>query len=125
MDYNLRLVATDCVMPSQFFSAATESNHFWSSERRLMYACLQDAIHQVSTGHSGSIRQQRLATESAMWIFNDDASWPFAFIPICHHLHIEPSRLRALVKQIQTGRTIHKPRATPRVKQEHTHGKNP
>lgn len=123
MDYNSHLVATDYMMPSQFFNAATETDSFWNSERRLMYACLEDALNQVSYERSPDRRKQHLAQESVAWIMSDDCTWPFAFLPICHHLHIEPDNIRQLVREAQSGKRIMRyTHTSPRLKRLNLHG---
>lgn len=117
MDYKLYSVATDYVMPSQFFNATTETGSFWNSERRLMYACLEDALNQVRLGKSPQVRKQHLAQESVAWIMSDDCTWPFAFLTICHHLHIEPDNIRRYVRLfLSSDIPMTKTRATARNK---------
>lgn len=103
---NLRLLSTDYILPIQFFDTATEGEGFMTPERWLMYACLEDALQNIRQGiHvAASVRKQRLAKEAETWIDDNDTTWPFSFIPICHQLHIEPNHIRRLVRDVHAGK---------------------
>jgi len=64
-------------------------------ECRLMWAVLQDAIDTYAKHVDAKRpRHRRLFREVAEWIEEDDLTWPFSFINICHTLGLDPDYIR-------------------------------
>jgi len=84
----------ETILPSQYFDRF-QIDASLQPEKRLMLAVLEDAVgtfqkYAVATGR----RARRLFTESEEWFASDDTSWPYAFLPICQALGLEPEYVR-------------------------------
>lgn len=84
----------EVVLPSQF-SSGVRIDASLSPERRLLLAVLEEAVGDfqrdvVATGREA----QRRFAEAEEWIASDEATWPCAFVPICHALGLDPAWIR-------------------------------
>ncbi|MGE3498628.1 MAG: hypothetical protein AB7N53_12135 [Candidatus Binatia bacterium] len=67
-------------------------------ETRLMLAVLKEALRCFQNRrHRRDRRSRRLARESEQWFTSDDETWPFAFVPLCEKLGLEPDYVRACI----------------------------
>jgi hypothetical protein len=87
------LMAGGVLLPAQLPSSSA-----WSAERRLAAAVLASALLEVRGAYADRDRR-RMAGEDLEWIFSDDTSWPFSFLPLCQVLSIEPEYLRGAVRK--------------------------
>src|SRR5262245_34360874 len=85
----------DAVLPSQFY----EGKHADSGERRLAFACLEEACELIAKPradtHSRNVQARDVAVR---WMQSDDVVWPFSFLNLCAHLDINPGALREALK---------------------------
>src|SRR6185436_18171407 len=73
--------------------------HF-SSEQRLMFAVLTDAVECFQKHlDAKSCTGRKLFGEAQAWIASPESSWPFSFECICAALNLEPNYLRAGLRQ--------------------------
>lgn len=65
-------------------------------EHALRYAVLERALSDIRRGRrfAAHATARRLADEAMLWALDNDEAWPFAFVPVCHALGIEPGYLR-------------------------------
>lgn len=87
-------ITPEIVLPAQYF-AVRRSGAAQQPEKRLMLAVLEDAVsafqrHVTARGASA----RRAFADAEAWIGSDDATWPFAFLNICHTLGLEPDAIR-------------------------------
>lgn len=76
----------------------------WTPEKRLAAAVLRDALLGVRNASSGSHERKTRrheVSEDLRWIYSDDMTWPYAFVPLCHEFGIEPSWVRRMVRRWQ------------------------
>jgi hypothetical protein len=83
----------ETVMPVQFHGGPATR-----PEYRLMLAVLKDAIdiHRRYVRAGGP--RPRIVAETEDWLFSDDASWPLAFVNVCHALGIDVDWLRGRLR---------------------------
>lgn len=92
------------VLPEQFYSsvipAVQQSGHL-----ALRWAVLADALNcLLKASKKDGRREQRLAKETAEWVFTDEVDWPFSFVNICAALRIDPAYIRrGLLRWMQRG----------------------
>lgn len=88
------------------FLFTLRKSEFDMPEKRLMSAVLEDAItsfrHGASITGSPSLaetsrRKDLQAMEAREWLESEERDYPFAFVPICEALAIEPGWLRGRV----------------------------
>jgi hypothetical protein len=87
------LVAGASVLAAQLPAASQ-----WSPERRLAGAVLAAALIEVRDHHAQPT-YRRAVEQDLEWIFSDEAQWPFAFLPLCHTLGVDPDFVRATVRR--------------------------
>jgi len=87
------LLASGELLPSQLPSASS-----WSPEKKLAAAVLGQALIEVRDHHADPHYRRRIA-EDLEWIGSDDADWPYAFVPLCELLALEPEYVRATVQR--------------------------
>ena len=64
-------------------------------ECRLLWAVLEDAVDVYMKNATASGRRgKRLFKEAEEWIMQDDPTWLYSFISICHVLGLDPGYLR-------------------------------
>ncbi len=95
----------DSILPTQLFP----KNFKWSSERKLIFAMLEDAVHWFEKFKAPNFlsfgrRERRITNETRDWFFSEDIAWG-SFLFICDHLDLDPEYLRrgltALYEQAQ------------------------
>lgn len=87
-------LAPAAVLPEQFYNLATAPASM-NGVLALMHAVLDDALWCWQKQFTAkSQRERRLACEAERWLFNEDVSWPFAFVNICAALDLEPNYIR-------------------------------
>jgi hypothetical protein len=92
------------VLPEQFYDtvipSAQQSGHI-----ALRWAVLADALNcLIKASKRDGKREQRLAKETAEWVFTDEFDWPFSFVNICASLRIDPAYIRrGLLRWMQRG----------------------
>jgi len=97
-------LAFAAVLPEQFYQtvlpSAQQSGHI-----ALRWAVLADALSSlIKASKKDSKREQRLAKETAEWVFTDEFDWPFSFVNICAALRIDPAYIRrGLLRWMQRG----------------------
>lgn len=86
------------IMPSQFFCEGRPA----PAERLLALAVISLAFDDIETGMRAphSRRAQSLYRDAIEWIFADDTDWPYAFIPLCEKLNLNPQYLRMGARQL-------------------------
>ncbi len=60
----------------------------------VMAATLEHIHH-----HHAKPNRSREVREDLDWVFSDTETWPFAFIPLCHLVGLEPEYVRASVQR--------------------------
>src|SRR5215510_12155326 len=92
------------VLPEQFYDAVIPSAQ-QSGHIALRWAVLADALNCLTkASKKDGKREQRLAKETAEWVFTDDLDWPFSFVNICAALRIDPAYIRrGLLRWMQRG----------------------
>jgi hypothetical protein len=97
-------LAFAAVLPEQFYNtvlpSAQQSGHI-----ALRWAVLADALNSlIKASKKDGKREQRLAKETAEWVFTDEFDWPFSFVNICAALRIDPAYIRrGLLRWMQRG----------------------
>jgi len=98
-------LAFAAVLPEQFYHTVMPSVQ-QSGHLALRWAVLADALNcllKASKRKDGK-RDQRLAKETAEWVFMDEFDWPFSFVNICTALRIDPAYIRrGLLRWMQRG----------------------
>jgi hypothetical protein len=98
-------LAFAAVLPEQFYHTVMPSAQ-QSGHLALRWAVLADALNcliKASKRKDGK-REQRLAKETAEWVFTDEFDWPFSFVNICTALKIDPAYIRrGLLRWMQRG----------------------
>lgn len=97
------LLSEAYILPEQFFSQLNATQ----PEKRLMIAILEDAIHCLSYADLIDACNRRLAQEATEWFMSEEVNLPFAFVPICEVLNLNPDYLRARLFTVS-------PQETPR-----------
>lgn len=92
------------VLPEQFYSSVIPSVQ-QSGHLALRWAVLADALNcLLKASKKDGRREQRLAKDTAEWVFTDDVDWPFSFVNICAALRIDPAYIRrGLLRWMQRG----------------------
>lgn len=80
------------IVPAQVDDGVT-----WSPERTLAAAVLVDALMYVREHHE-KVGYHPEVTQDLAWIQSNDAEWPYAFVPLCHHLGLDPDFVRMVVR---------------------------
>ncbi|SRR5712692_5282441 len=89
----------DTLLPTQYYDLL-KRRHTLESERRLMFAVLEDAIECYLKYMGARHRKQRiLFYEAREWVNARNRKGLFAFESLCETLGIEPSRLRGALEQ--------------------------
>lgn len=89
------LIADDTMVPTQFVPDRPRS-----PEQRLQWAVLENAIAQIRRPGSVKPLASRAAKQEALdWMLAEDEQGPFAFVSICEHLGLAPSRLRTWARE--------------------------
>lgn len=70
-----------------------------SPERRLAVAVFGEVVEDLRRGPGGSAHYDNARS----WVLSDDTSWPYAFVPLCRLLDLEPSWLREGLLRIAPG----------------------
>jgi len=84
----------DSILPEQFFGPRA-SVGTTCPEAALMRAVLEDALLCLQGRFFPMGRRgRRLAQEAEAWFLSEDTHWPFAFVPICEVLGLEPGAVR-------------------------------
>ena len=66
-----------------------------SPEHRLLWAVLRDGIEEYMKYVTATDRRgQRLYRETREWITQDNPTWLFSFVTICHVLGLNPDYIR-------------------------------
>ncbi len=95
----------DTLLPEQFFTLMGRKP--LQSEKRLLLAMLEDAVHCFQTYlPARKPHERRLFQEAEEWIDSADAHWYFSFENICDILGIHPGRLRTALKQWKEKQTL-------------------
>ena len=81
----------------------------WSPEKKLAAAVLTGALVEVRDRHHESQYRRKIAEDLA-WIFSDEIHWPYAFIPLCQLLGLEPAYVRDMVRRWMEAPTAPVPR---------------
>lgn len=90
-DISLHLLSHEGILPSQWYAHAA----LRSPEHALLHAVFLDAHNTLlKQGNMDIHKARRLYAEAWAWFWSDDQSWPFAFVPICHHLGFDPDGIR-------------------------------
>lgn len=88
-------VEPETVLPPQFFDRL-KIDASYQPEKRLMLAVLEEAVGTFQKyADAPGRRAQRLFAETEEWFASDDMEWPFAFVPICEGLGMEPGYVRS------------------------------
>jgi len=75
-------------------------------EARLQLAVLEDAIATLRLcAGIEQRRERRLLAEVEGWLASDDATWPFAFVSICHTFGFDPGYVRRGLRRWSQSRT--------------------
>ena len=95
----------DTLLPEQYFSLLGRIP--LQSEKRLLLAMLEDAVHCFQTYLlAKKPHERRLFQESEEWIESRDGLWFFSFENICDVLGINPSRMREALKKWKEEQTL-------------------
>jgi hypothetical protein len=70
----------------------------WTPERKLAAAVLAATLEHIHLHHAKP-RRRKAVEEDLEWVFSDDETWPFAFVPLCQLVGMEPEYARASVRQ--------------------------
>jgi hypothetical protein len=101
----MSLLSRDVTAQELYKQANTPSN--LNPERELMVKVLEDALETFTDGRfprpreSRDRKSRRLQEyrEARRWIFSEDDTWIFSFVPVCDWLEIDPVRLRELCRR--------------------------
>ena len=84
----------DVLASHRYFRVFTARSHS-SSERRLMFAVLTDAVECYQKHLDAKSRARcKVFSEAECWIWSKEGSWPFSFECICAALNLHPSYIR-------------------------------
>jgi hypothetical protein len=87
----------------------------WTPEKRLAAAVLRDALVVVRDA-GGDAARRRVVAEDTRWIFSNDSTWPYAFVPLCHLFGIDPGWVRRMVRRWQQVPCSERARYGPRFR---------
>jgi hypothetical protein len=69
-------------------------------ECQLLWAVLENGVEEYRKyATSTSRRGKRLFREAEAWIMQNDPTWLFSFVNICHILEIDPDYLRTVLRR--------------------------
>jgi len=89
-----------------------------SSEMRLMYAILEDAMSVYCNFREPSTAKHRRNFRNARrWIDSSDRTWMFSFLRICEALDLNPEYIRRGLRARRALRTGEAPAPRPLVRQ--------
>lgn len=88
----LPMFAPDPLMPAQ---VAKRSLGDLMPEKRLMLACLEDALDTLSQLRAHETADVYL--ETVAWVRSDERHWPFSFVNICETVGLDPGQVRRAV----------------------------
>lgn len=95
VDIQPAVFGDEIIVPCQFFSHVNDSPLFWTGERRLLFAVLQDAVNSfLRYRNDQTARGKRLFREEQEWLWSTDRDSLCTFENICAHLDLEPDVLR-------------------------------
>ena len=81
----------------------------WSPCKKMAAAVLASALVEIRD-HCGQPNHRRRVAEELAWVHDDDVTWPYAFVPLCHLFGLEVDWVRQVIAQwIGTPRTARKP----------------
>jgi hypothetical protein len=81
------------ILPAQLAARST-----WGPEVRLAAAVMAATLEHIHQHHAKPNRR-RAVEEDLEWVFSDTEDWPFAFIPLCHLVGLDPEYVRAWVQR--------------------------
>src|SRR5262245_9116467 len=82
------------LMPAQYFTAR-QRHRARSSEARLMYAILEDAISVYCRHREPTrARDRRSFRAACRWIESSDRTWLFSYLRICEALDLDAEYIR-------------------------------
>ena len=86
----------DVLLPEEWRNHWDSAPH--SPQLALRFAVLEAALRDLvkargTTGHHATA----VVADVLAWVADPDERWPFAFVPLCEVLGIDPDRLRARV----------------------------
>lgn len=103
MDNHSLAELPDILLPSQFFESIGEQTY--SSEQRLLFAILIDAINLVRDCRVSSSDRKRLAfNEASSWLFDRHIDGPMSFEHVCDALGVDAESLRSRLSQLVSER---------------------
>jgi hypothetical protein len=92
------------ILPSQYFGAMGGTGGL-SSEQRLMFAVLVDAINiLLGWNRMDTARKRRAFAEASQWVIMKGTNCPFSFDSVCDALNIESQMLRERLRAIEMGK---------------------
>ena len=95
------VLAPALVLPDQFFAEFAKRPGI-DSERRLMLAVLEDAVHCYQRyALARDPRGHFEFDEAKRWIESTDREWPFSFENICSCLRIDPDYIRGGLRKLK------------------------
>ena len=77
-----------------------------SPERRLAAAVLGEVVEDLRRGPGTALASQLAYRDAREWVRDDDATWPYAFVPLCEALGLDIERTREGLLAIQHGGTV-------------------
>jgi len=81
----------------------------WSPHKKMAAAVLASGLVEIRDHHGNRSHRRRVA-EALEWVRADDASWPYAFVPLCELFGLETDWVREVVDAwIGTPRAARKP----------------
>lgn len=96
-----QILMASIVLPEQFYTSPFVT-YAKRPEALLLRAVLENALGCFQSQFtSPSTRNQRLAREAETWFASDATDWPCTFVNICMVFDLDPSYLRARLKQWQ------------------------
>lgn len=81
------------ILPAQCPERST-----WTPERKLAAAVLAAALEHIRLHHTKPTHR-RAVEEDLAWVFSDDETWPYAFVPLCQLVGLEPAYARESVQR--------------------------
>jgi hypothetical protein len=82
------ILEADTILPVQLPRGATDAEP--APEKMLMIAIYEEALDKARKKRDSAERQ-----EAREWIMNDDLTWFYSFIPMCHVLGLNPQAIRS------------------------------
>ena len=106
----------DVLVSYRYFKVFRARSHL-SSEQRLMFAVLTDAIECFQKNVSArTCANHKLFSEAQAWITSPEGSWPFSFECICDTLGLDPNYIRAGLRRWRCNHKLRK-RARKRMRE--------